>query len=111
MVLLFGVKTTLNKLAVKLELSWQAFRELDSISLMACVPERRERSEKKKMRGENVEDLMVAVYVVTDAVAGRGGKRSCCCCPKTPYLNCEVSWLRGMPPPTVLFLAQMCRLE
>jgi hypothetical protein len=88
MVLLFGVKTTLNKLAVKLELSWQAFREFDSINLTACVPERRERREKKKTRGESVEDLMVAACVVTEAVAGRGGRS--CCCPKTPYLNCEV---------------------
>ncbi len=71
---LFGVKTTLNKLAVKLELSWQAFREFDSINLMACVPERRERRDKKKTKGDTVEDLMIAVGIVTDAVAGRRGK-------------------------------------
>lgn len=30
-----GVKTTLNSVAVKLELSWQGFRDLDSINLRA----------------------------------------------------------------------------
>lgn len=34
-VLLSGVKTTLNSVAVKLELSWQGFRDLDSINLVA----------------------------------------------------------------------------
>jgi len=60
-VLLFGVKTTLKRLAVKLELSWQVFRDLDSINLTAEAPERRERRERVKMKGEsNIEDRMLA---------------------------------------------------
>jgi len=61
MVLLSGVKTTLNKLAVKLELSWQVLRDLDSINRMAEAPESRERKDVTKTKGEsNNEDRMMA---------------------------------------------------
>ena len=61
-VLLLCVKTTLNKLAVKLEFCWQALREFDSINRTAAeAPERRERSVVKKTNGEsNIEDRMMA---------------------------------------------------
>ena len=60
-VLLLGVKTTLNKLAVKLEFCWHALREFDSINRTAEAPERRERSVVKKTNGEsNIEDRMMA---------------------------------------------------
>lgn len=36
-VLLSGVKTTLKRVVVKLELSWQGFNEFDSIILVAEV--------------------------------------------------------------------------
>lgn len=58
-VLLLGVKTTLNKLAVKLELSWQVLRDFDSINLMAETPDRREEKESKVTTGDNVENLMI----------------------------------------------------
>jgi hypothetical protein len=57
---LFGVKTTLNKLAVKLELSWQALREFDSINLMADTLEKKDRRAVKMTRGEDNEDLIMA---------------------------------------------------
>jgi hypothetical protein len=60
-VLLLGVKTTLNKLAVKLELSWQVLRDFDSINLMAETPDRREEKESKVTTGDNIESLMMAV--------------------------------------------------
>tara|TARA_R110002060_G_scaffold25879_1_gene35412 strand:- start:510 stop:743 length:234 start_codon:yes stop_codon:yes gene_type:complete len=60
-VLLFGVKTTLKRLAVKLELSWQVLRDFDSINLTAEAPEKRERIERIEMKGEsNIEDRMIA---------------------------------------------------
>jgi hypothetical protein len=60
-VLLLGVKTTLNKLAVKLEFCWHALRDCDSINRTAEAPERRERSVVKKTNGEsNIEDRMMA---------------------------------------------------
>ena len=37
---MLGVKTTLNKLAVKLELAWQAFRDFDSINRTAFAMEK-----------------------------------------------------------------------
>ena len=65
MVELLGVKTTLNKLAVKLELAWQALRDCDSINRTAEAPERRERRVVRKTKGEsNIEDRMMAVCVV-----------------------------------------------
>ena len=61
MVLFSGVKTTLKRLAVKLELSWQVFRDLDSINLSAEAPESRERRESVEIKGEsNDEDRMIA---------------------------------------------------
>lgn len=60
-VLLFGVKTTLNKLAVKLELAWQELREFDSINLMADALEKRERRDVKKTNGDSIECFMVAI--------------------------------------------------
>ena len=39
---LSGVKTTLKRLAVKLELSWHALRDFDSINRIAEAPDRRE---------------------------------------------------------------------
>ena len=55
-----GVKTTSNKLAVKLELSWHALSDFDSINRMADALDRKERREVKKTKGENSEDLMMA---------------------------------------------------
>lgn len=56
-----GVNTTLNKLAVKLELSWHVFKDFDSISWMAETPESVESSERVKMKGESsMEDRMIA---------------------------------------------------
>jgi hypothetical protein len=57
---LSGVKTTLKRLAVKLELSWHALRDFDSINRMAEVPERRERKDVSRTKGESdIEDRMV----------------------------------------------------
>ena len=68
-VLLLGVKTTLNRLAVKEELSWQVLRDLDSINRVAETLERRERSVVRMTNGEdNIEDLIVRVCVVESAV-------------------------------------------
>jgi len=58
---LFGVKTTLNRLAVKLELAWQALSDFDSINLVAEALERRDRRDVKKTKGESIEYLMIAV--------------------------------------------------
>lgn len=61
-VLLLGVKTTLNRLAVKEELSWQVFRDLDSINRVAETLEKRERSVVRMTKGEdNIEDIIVRV--------------------------------------------------
>lgn len=60
-VLLLGVKTTLNKLAVKLELSWQVLRDFDSINLMAETPESKEDKERRVVTGDNIENLMMVV--------------------------------------------------
>jgi hypothetical protein len=58
---LSGVKTTLKRLAVKLELSWHALRDFDSINRVAEVPERRERKGVSKTKGESIiEDRMMA---------------------------------------------------
>jgi hypothetical protein len=58
---LSGVKTTLKRLAVKLELSWHALRDFDSINRTAEVPERRERKDVSKTKGENnIEGRMMA---------------------------------------------------
>lgn len=54
-VLLSGVKMTLNRVAVKLELSWQGLRDFDSIKFMADV--KGERVSKVVRRvGKAVED-------------------------------------------------------
>ena len=59
---LSGVKTTLKRLAVKLELSWHVLRDFDSINRMADAPERRERKDASKTKGEsNIEDRMMAL--------------------------------------------------
>jgi hypothetical protein len=71
-----GVKTTLNKLAVRLELAWHVLRELDSIKSMAEAVERRERREIRKMKGEHkTEDRMMAVIIVVSmpSSVGEGG--------------------------------------
>lgn len=57
--LLFGVKTTLNRLAVKLELSWQVLRDFDSISRMADALENKESIVVNKTKGVSIVDLMV----------------------------------------------------
>jgi hypothetical protein len=70
---LSGVKTTLNKLAVKLELAWQVFRDLVSINRMAEALERKERRDVRKTKGErNIEFLMAAVVLLM--VAARGAE-------------------------------------
>jgi hypothetical protein len=59
--LLLGVKETLNKLAVKLELPWHVLRDFDSINRRADGPERRERRDIKTVKGgSNVEDRTIA---------------------------------------------------
>ena len=70
-VLLSGVKTTSNKLAVKLELSWQELRDLDSINRMAEAPERRVRSVVTKTNGDNIDGRMAGGYVSTSAVKAK----------------------------------------
>ncbi len=58
---LLGVKTTLKRLAVKLELSWHVLRDFDSINRVAEAPERMERRDVSKTRGEsNIENCMMA---------------------------------------------------
>jgi len=50
----------LKRLAVKLELSWHALRDFDSINRMAEVPERRERKDVSRTKGESdIEDRMM----------------------------------------------------
>jgi hypothetical protein len=58
---LLGVNTTLNKLAVKLELSWHALRDFDSINRTADALEKEDSREVKMTKGENNEDLMMAI--------------------------------------------------
>lgn len=77
MVLLLGVKTTLNKLAVKLELSWQVFRDFDSINLMAETPERREDKERRVKMGDNIENLMMEIVYRREP--SRQDRRGCSC--------------------------------
>lgn len=60
-VLLLGVKTTLNKLAVKLELSWHVFREEDLSSLSAEAYWVRERMEVIAIIGDSSERRMMAI--------------------------------------------------
>lgn len=65
MVKLSGVKTTLNNLAVRLELSWHVLRDFDSINRMAEVGARRERKERRRKRGEKKpDDFMMPVFIV-----------------------------------------------
>lgn len=66
-VLLFGVYTTLNKLAVKLESSWQVFNEFDvSMGSAAAKAER----EEKRAKRPNDENLMMLSRVVSPVVGG-----------------------------------------
>ena len=46
--LLSGVKMTLNKVAVKLELAWQGFKDCDSINLIGDAKGARESSVAEK---------------------------------------------------------------
>lgn len=70
MVLLSGVKMTLNKVAVKLELSWQGLRDFDSIRFMADVREERARKVVKTI-GNALDDhdgrMVRALYDETEA--------------------------------------------
>jgi len=63
---LSGVKTTLNKLAVRPEFSWHVLRDFDSINRTAEALERRERREVRKTKGErSIGDLMLPpVYCI-----------------------------------------------
>jgi hypothetical protein len=54
-----GVKTTLNKLAVKLELSWHVLRDEVSISCSAETPEKRARTAVKTIHGESIKKCMI----------------------------------------------------
>ena len=71
--LLLGVKTTLKRLAVKLELAWQGLSDLDSINcrppMLAFAPESRERMDMKVVRGERIEKRIMGYYVRRYAVA------------------------------------------
>jgi len=61
-VLLFGVKMTLNRLAVKDELVWQVFKEVDSINRVAETPESNGSEAARMPNGDdNIEDLIVRV--------------------------------------------------
>jgi hypothetical protein len=48
---LSGVNITSNNVAVKLELSWHAFKDFDSINRIAVVCEMKVRKEAKKTNG------------------------------------------------------------
>lgn len=66
-VLLLGVKTTLNKLAVNDELLWHVFSDFDSMRRIAETLEMRERTETTTPRGDdNIECLMVVVVGVLE---------------------------------------------
>jgi hypothetical protein len=54
-----GVKTTLNRLAVKLESSWHVFRELDESMGSAEVMEGRAAREERRRSGFASEKCMV----------------------------------------------------
>jgi hypothetical protein len=69
---LSGVKRTLNKLAVRLELSWQVLRDLDSINLVPDAHDRRERREVRRARGAKVR--MMAVFVDLGMPSRRKGE-------------------------------------
>ena len=56
-----GKKTTLNKLAVKLELSWQVLRDFDSINRVADVLESSDKKVVNKTNGVDIEVLMMAI--------------------------------------------------
>jgi len=58
---LSGKKTTLNKLAVKLELSWQVLRDFDSINRVADVLESSDKKVVNKTNGVDIEVLMMAI--------------------------------------------------
>lgn len=59
--LLSGVNTTLKRLAVKLELSWHGFSELDSMSRMADASG--EKEQRKTRYDRNGINRMLAVVV------------------------------------------------
>jgi hypothetical protein len=58
---LSGVKTTLNKLAVKLELSWQVLREEDLSSFSAEAYWAKERMDMMAITGDSSERRMMAI--------------------------------------------------
>ena len=60
-VLLSGVNSTLNKLAVKLELSWHVFKEEDLSSLSAEAYSAKERMEMMAIIGDSSERCMMAI--------------------------------------------------
>jgi len=63
MVWLLGVNSTLNKLAVKLELSWHVFKEEDLSSCSAEAYWAKERMEVMAITGDSSErNMMVIVY-------------------------------------------------
>jgi hypothetical protein len=77
-VALSGVKTTLNSLAVRLELSWHVLRDVDSIRLTAAAGVRRDRRETTQRKGErSSEDRMMAMRTVLRVPARRGRGRYC----------------------------------
>jgi hypothetical protein len=79
--LLFGVKATSNKLAVKPEFSWQEFRELDVStrpSSWAAVGARREAKAARRAKGFANDSLMIDVvsqyYFYEMCMAAKGPK-------------------------------------
>ena len=96
---MLGVKTTLNKLAVKLELSWHALRDFDSINRMAEAPERKDRRDVKKTKDENNEDLMMAILC-----RGMPSRRGVCVdvVPVLPTLDRKVVGFVFDSPPSEL---------
>jgi hypothetical protein len=72
---LFGVKTTLNRLAVKLELSWQVLRDFDSINRIAEAPENSERRDVRNTKGESINEDLMMVIVSRKMPSRREGKR------------------------------------
>ena len=78
---LLGKKTTLNRLAVKLEFSWQLLRDLVSSKRKANVPGRNDRKVVSKTNDEGIEALMMEGVVVC-VLTKRYDVMVCfCCCP------------------------------
>lgn len=66
--LLSGVKTTLNNVAVKLELAWQGFKDCDSISLSGDARGAREANVTRKSHAglDDAENRIVICAQVVD---------------------------------------------